>query len=271
MNRITTIRRAPLNQMLIPYVKYFWSMKAPAHVKIDQWLVPVCNGDLVINLSDPARCTEADGTVAYLKGACICGIRRHCTRIEQGGPVHVMGAAFYPAGLYPFINGPVDITVDHTLSAKMLMPEFTFVLTEEVEVGETATLALLEASLLNILENTDPRRRVIPKIVTDFCAIGGKDTIKTFCQINGISSRTLERLIKKHVGISPREYISLVRMQNAVRGVIDNPRTSLTEQAYEYGFYDQPHFTREFREKLNRTPSDFKISSNSVLETIRRK
>lgn len=271
MEQITTIRRTPLNDMLSPYIKYFWSMKAPKSVVIDQWLLPVCNGDLTLNLSAPARCTDAEGAVVMLEGACICGIRRHCTRIEQEGPIHVIGASFKAAGLYPFITGSVGGTVDRTLPVETLMPEFVFDLSEEVPVDEEETLTLLERALLAILDNNDPRRCVIPEILTAFCSVGGADTIKTFCKANGISPRTLERLTKKYIGLSPREYISLARLQEAVRGMIDNPQMPLTAQAYEYGYFDQPHFTRAFREKLGRTPSDFKVCSNSILELIRRK
>lgn len=271
MKPITTIRKAPMNPILMPYIKYFWSLKAPAHVSIDQWLVPVCNGDLVVNLIGSARCTDTEGTVTCLEGASICGIRRHCTRIEQSGPIHVIGAAFYPAGLYPFINGSIDITVDRTFPAKKLMPAFNFVLPEDLLGNESASMDLLEDSLLAVIGDADTQRLIIPEIVTEFCTAKNMDKIKNFCAINGISPRTLERFIKKYVGITPREFNSLARMQEAVRGMIDNPETPLTEQAYEYGYYDQPHFTREFREKLKRTPSDFIFCSNTILETIRHK
>lgn len=270
MNPIKTVRREPSNPALAPYVKYMWSMTAPAGTHMDHWLVPVCNCDLVVNLSSPAHCTGMNGAESVLVGAKICGIRTQSTHIEQKGPIHVIGAAFYPEGLFPFIRISMVDTVDQTLPAEQFMEGFRFSLNMDTKASETEQLLFLENSLSAVLDQIPIKKRQIPKEVSAFCRCEGMFRIRDFCDENGIHPRTMERYFVKYVGITPREYRKLFRIQGVVRGIIDNPAITFTEQAVEHGYYDQPHFTREFNVWLNQKPSEFKEWGSPVLEEIRR-
>jgi AraC-like DNA-binding protein len=76
-----------------------------------------------------------------------------------------------------------------------------------------------------------------------------------------LSPRTLQRAFKERVGFSPRTYSRIARFQEALSALRTEPTRSLSEVAYQIGYADHAHMTREFRELTGRTPSDFRQST----------
>jgi AraC-like DNA-binding protein len=73
----------------------------------------------------------------------------------------------------------------------------------------------------------------------------------------GLGRRTIERLLREYVGLSPKWVIRQYRLQiaadEAAKGqVVDWPRL-----ANDLGYADQAHFIRDFRAILGTTPSEF--------------
>jgi AraC-like DNA-binding protein len=65
----------------------------------------------------------------------------------------------------------------------------------------------------------------------------------------------LEKRFRQAVGTSPKKFASIVRFKHVIQRY-DSGR-SLTELAYEAGFYDQAHFIKEFKIFTGDTPEGF--------------
>jgi transcriptional regulator GlxA family with amidase domain len=76
-----------------------------------------------------------------------------------------------------------------------------------------------------------------------------------------ISQRQLERLYKIHVGISPKKYARLLRVEQARIAIKNAPTLSAAEIGNATGFYDQAHFIREFKSIIGMTPNDYAVRS----------
>jgi AraC-like DNA-binding protein len=61
----------------------------------------------------------------------------------------------------------------------------------------------------------------------------------------GLSTSRFQHLFKQEVGVSYRRYVAWARMREAVSEVVRGK--NFTTAAHAAGFYDQPHFSREFR------------------------
>ncbi|MBN9380158.1 MAG: AraC family transcriptional regulator [Chitinophagaceae bacterium] len=72
-----------------------------------------------------------------------------------------------------------------------------------------------------------------------------------------ISERSLERLFKQHIGISPILYARICRFQTALQIMRRANFSSLTEIAFECNYFDQSHFIREFKIFAGATPKHF--------------
>jgi AraC-like DNA-binding protein len=66
-------------------------------------------------------------------------------------------------------------------------------------------------------------------------------------KISGSPPRRLQRWFKQHVGLPPREYLRLLRFQDALADMQHQP-SSLADHAAAHGYADQAHMTREFKQ-----------------------
>lgn len=72
-----------------------------------------------------------------------------------------------------------------------------------------------------------------------------------------LSPRTLERQFVQEVGIGAKTLSRLIRFETAHNALVFEPQTPLAALAYDLGFSDQAHLTREFRALGGLTPGTF--------------
>jgi AraC-like DNA-binding protein len=113
--------------------------------------------------------------------------------------------------------------------------------------------ALLEAVL----------RRPLPPLVADRrCRTGaalldaraGRVRVAELAQELGLGHRTLERMVLRELGMTPRALIRLVRLRHVLGALRERAAGSLADLAQAFGYADQAHLTREFRSLTGRTP-----------------
>lgn len=83
---------------------------------------------------------------------------------------------------------------------------------------------------------------------------GGRKSVASLANEVGTSVRTLHRDISAAVGFSAKSLASIFRFQRTMRLLRKQPSITLTELAFEGGYSDQAHMTREFRDLGGFTP-----------------
>jgi len=78
-----------------------------------------------------------------------------------------------------------------------------------------------------------------------------------------VSPRTLQRLARTYVGVSPGAMIRRRRLQDAADIVRRDPHVDLATVAAEHGYADHAHLTREFRDVLGFTPSQYRSGTRT--------
>ena len=72
----------------------------------------------------------------------------------------------------------------------------------------------------------------------------------------GVQTRSLQRLLKRSTGQTPAFWMRLARVRRAAHAMLK--AGSLAELAYDMGYADQAHMTREMRHWLGVTPRQIK-------------
>ena len=72
-----------------------------------------------------------------------------------------------------------------------------------------------------------------------------------------ISASTLHRLFIRHLGISPKQYLTKLRLNQALSLLAQN-KSSVKEIAFLCGFSDEKYFSRMFKEKYGYPPSQMR-------------
>jgi len=72
-----------------------------------------------------------------------------------------------------------------------------------------------------------------------------------------LSRQYLNKVFREQVHYSIKHFIGMVRVMNAVKIQVNKPEISMTELAYEVGYFDQAHFVRDFHKVAGMSPKKF--------------
>jgi AraC-like DNA-binding protein len=109
--------------------------------------------------------------------------------------------------------------------------------------------------LVNIIEQfsiypVSPSTQAFIKITSETKYTNVKDLIFE----RGIGLRTLQRNFKKEVGLSPKEYLRIKRLNAIEQKMSQN--LNVFEIIADFDFTDQAHFIKDFKQLRNITPSE---------------
>jgi PAS domain S-box-containing protein len=96
--------------------------------------------------------------------------------------------------------------------------------------------------------------RVIDRVRAD---VGHGWRVGELADIAEMSTKQLERIARRSLGLSPQRLVQRIRIEHAVREIVSS-RATLGEIAADCGFYDQSSFTKQFRAVLGVTPGAYR-------------
>ena len=75
---------------------------------------------------------------------------------------------------------------------------------------------------------------------------------------SGYCHRRFIELFRESVGLSPKVYCRIVRLQSVIDRIASNAEVSWADVAASSGYSDQPHFARDFRAFTGLTPGVYR-------------
>lgn len=177
----------------------------------------------------------------------------------QEGRGRVFGVKFRPGGFYPFLRSPVSALTDQTRPLAALWGPRADEFARDLAAAEDlpTLVAVAERHLRAHWPPEDPEVGVIGKIVE---ALLHDRTITRVDQVStrfGISPRTLQRLFQRYVGVSPKWVLRRYRLHEAAARLAEDVTSTWAEVAAELGYFDQPHFIRDFTRAVGLTPAAY--------------
>jgi AraC-like DNA-binding protein len=165
---------------------------------------------------------------------------------------------FKEGGIKAFTRVPAHEFFELNISSDNLFPPSQ--LDELVEqLADTATdegrVKAVEVFLLQKLNARNKPDPIVSGAVTSIRRQSGIIRIKDLAASLYISQDAFEKKFRASVGATPKQYASIIRM----KGLIEKypSYTSLTDAAYEAGYFDQSHFIKDFRLFTGQAPRDF--------------
>lgn len=192
--------------------------------------------------------------VLYPDAARVHGVFTGRFRQELVGRAKVVASKFRPGGFHPLHPVPA-----HTLTDRVV--EGIFAPFARVE-DEREQLALIEAGLRAHGFQEDPRVAEISALYEAMLAAEAT-TVEELCTHAGYSKRTLQRLFREYVGVTPKWVLQRIRLHEAAErmaeGEGDWPRLAL-----DLGYFDQAHFIKAFKAVIGLTPADYGLKTSTM-------
>jgi methylphosphotriester-DNA--protein-cysteine methyltransferase len=84
-----------------------------------------------------------------------------------------------------------------------------------------------------------------------------------------IGPRQLRRLFDRYIGLGPKMFARIVRFQSVLHSMLRVPKHVWSDLYFDFGYYDQAHFIREFKHFFGTPPlsANFpRMSGNIILK-----
>jgi AraC-like DNA-binding protein len=209
--------------------------------------VPCCFGDPVL---------VEDWGDAEVPSAAVVGPRRHATWLRFQGAVDQLNISFFPgaAGVFADVAMP-------ELVGKMAAPHDVWPRDFRQAVADLEPLPAAQrirglAGLL--LARLEPRREPGPQVreaVRVIQASRGRVGVRTLADQVNLSVSQLERSFTRHVGIGPKLLARHTRISAMAAEAMTPEAPGWAQLAGKYGYADQAHLARDFRELTGLTPT----------------
>lgn len=190
----------------------------------------------------------------------LAGVHTHRFQRELEGRGRVYGVKFRPGAFRPFWQASVHTLTDRVLPlGEAFGREGAALETAVLACGEDegSAIALFESFLLGRLPGPDPRSQLARDLVSLVLEDRSLTQAEALAQAAGLNLRSLQRLFKDCVGVSPKWVIQRYRLHDAMACLERDRSVDLPALALRLGFCDQAHFIRVFKAFLGRTPTEY--------------
>jgi AraC-like DNA-binding protein len=212
--------------------------------------------ELIIQFDEPHR--QADPVLpGRYPPVCATGLATKPVVIEApNGRCRVMMIRLHPVGAYALLDAPLSTIVDVTVDLEDLAGRAALELANRcADAASDAERVSLAATWIE--HRLTRGRRADPAVswmATQIAARPGV-AIGELQQALGLTRARLATLFKDQVGVTPKRFARIHRFRRAL-SLVQTGGVPLSEVALRAGYYDQAHFTGEFRELGGLTPGE---------------
>jgi AraC-like DNA-binding protein len=247
-------RRPP--PALRPYVECVWTIHGPRVTRAPERVVPDGCPELIVHLGDPfAR--RIDGRWVVQPRAFLAGTLSRPWLLRAGRRVDTVGIRFRAGEATGVLPVSMAVASDRELALDGIVGRAAArSLVRMLGSARTGTerFAAAERWLAARLAEASPRRSVATRAVALIREGGGRGRIDDVARSLGWSRRRIERAFARDLGIRPKVYARIVRLNAVLATLDDAERPRAVDLALEAGYFDQAHLLRDFRMLAGRRP-----------------
>lgn len=240
---------------LKPYIKYF-TISESSQQNIYK-VLPSTN--LVIGFQYKGFLSSLDNNAQnILATAGITGIQNSFKTFQNSAYTGTILVYFTETGFTCFSNLPAHEFYNQSVSLDNIFKKNSI-----SEVEEKLATASSHKERIKIIERffvlqmkEKKEDKLIVEAVKLIYELHGLIKIKELTHKLFTSQSPFEKRFRHLVGTTPKKFASIIRF-NAVVDDLEKTK-SLTDLCYEYHFFDQAHFTKDFKQYAGDTPENFK-------------
>ncbi|WP_274653322.1 helix-turn-helix transcriptional regulator [Paenibacillus humicola] len=253
---------------LQPYIASIFALETRTGLLKNNFNMIAPNGKikLVIPYKNNMRSTIGGFNREHREASCfVIGLTAQPALIDSDREYGNLCVEFKPQGAYRFFDTALSGLTDGIFDAQSVfhLPgrELQERLSELQDLdSKVRCLQLFLLQRLGTVIKSDP---ITDYAVNRIVASGGLIRVSGLSEEIGCSRRYLTGKFADYVGLSPKEYVCLVRFDRIYKSLNLNPAAA----RYPDGYHDQSHFIREFKRFTGFTPGEY-IRRSNRLETI---
>jgi len=237
-------RPAPAD--LADVIECVWTVRDPhAAARTPERIVPDGCPELIVHLGDRFARLDVEGRWVRQPRAFVAGTLTRPWMLRAGRRVDTVGIRFRPGALPSVLGGTLDGGADR-----------------ELPLGRAETRELVDSlgatARLRAAERWVRGRRGAPpasaEAVSRILAARGQVRIDAVARAVGWGRRRLERVFAHELGIAPKLFARIVRLNAVLASLDGGERARAVDLALAAGYFDEAHMLGDFRRLAGRGP-----------------
>ncbi len=247
---------------LQPYIESYWCRAFNGlsdEVSPLQRCLPLGMSQIIIHTSKHLCHAHINDEWEQLPNAFLVGVYREAVSWTATGPGICFGINLKPESMMHLFKIPVSGLFNNYTDLQSFLGKKVSVLIDKMYGVECplTLIRLAEEFLMQQLRNIRAERNYIDEATRLIRQSKGNITIEELSKNLYISERQLQRVFKDTLGTSPKTYTRIIRFRNAFQYVQQSNKDVLswTDVSYNFGYADQAHFIRDFKEFTGISPA----------------
>jgi AraC-like DNA-binding protein len=232
----------------------------PRHRRMN--VPPMPSAHLFINLGDPVSLWDSDPSAppAVFTDGWFMGVWTKRFLFEYPTRVRLVGVHFKPWGISPFVDMPLTELRDRWVPVDDVWQRSLDRIRNQVGdvASATETLRILEEELRSRftqapLRGLDLVQQTGGRLETSDGAV----SVGALTAAAGVSGNHLASQFKFHVGVTPKRVARIYRFARLILSIDAQGPVDWSAVAQTAGYFDQSHFSREFKDFTGHTPTEY--------------
>ncbi|MBN1648339.1 MAG: AraC family transcriptional regulator [Spirochaetales bacterium] len=235
-----------------PYLAYYWMLRFADITYPVKTTPPDTGTDIVIGLDNPLNPFLFGQSTSFFQ---VPGGRNH----------NIFGIRLKPGVAYTLLGIPAGEIYDMAVPLSSLIPkqsfsEYRIAIEKDGITAGSSFPAVVRAigrwlsALAGQIQDCAGKAVDLLRIMT---IMDTDPSIDLICGSLSLSARQTERLFNKLFGLTPKSFLRISRFQAALAGKNTNEGIPWSEISQDYGYFDQAHLCRDFREFTGMSPQEY--------------
>jgi len=248
------------SEFLGKFVQHYWTIESciPDQQEYIQRIVPSGLSEIIFYFGNKPYSTNQQKNIS--DNFILSGQLKDYYDIKVTGNLSLFSILFKPQGLSMFTNIPSNEFYNQNIPLQFVFPKET----NRLEDGLFAANSFSERVLIvekflfrQLLKTQNPNSVRIENCIDTINHSKGLVDIHSLASEACLSRKQFERTFSNSIGVSPKQFLKVIRFQNALHEKSKHKNISLTELTYKCGYYDQSHMINDFQQLSGLSPKEY--------------
>ncbi|MDX2133151.1 MAG: AraC family transcriptional regulator [Saprospiraceae bacterium] len=258
----------PVPVDLQPYVHQLWfcvHQGSPDVWSAVNTCLPSGNCELILHLDDMQEEVrfgdDENAPWTLMPKHFFTGVYTEKVHWRVPGTARLMGLMLKPEGIHDLFGISVgELSNRYVEVSNILGPDMLDLIKKlEDSAPDQDVLAGIVFGFLRqrIKINEDKHSTYLTEAIRYIRRETGAQTVEQLCEKVFVGERQLQRAFLDKIGVGPKLYGRIIRFNSACYYLQNNPTANWTSATYAFGYTDQSHLIREFRQFTGLNPQAF--------------
>lgn len=213
---------------------------------------------MVFHFSESIAHIDIRGKKEYQTKYNVRGFQTSALTFKATNDIDVFGVELTPYGFREMSGIPCSELTIVPISMEEIIGEDYGMLIEELTKRSSFSDRVNFMNLYFLSRSKFDRKMKKAKMIQDYLLKSKSiPNVELLAREIFITERTMRRFFKDQFGMSPKQYLKLLRFEKAIKTFSSEKETNLFNVALDFGYYDHAHFTNEFKLFMGMTPRDY--------------